>query len=183
MSIRKNENGNLMAVFRKADSSDAQIMAETRQKAWNAVYRGIYPDEMIDNYDLEFHAARDRKRISDPDTAVWLVMDGSSCVGYLCVGPCGFGRYKDFDFCLNSLYHLPGYQRAGLGRRAFELTCAECLRRGYDKFFCACNFHNHLARAFYEHMGGIIGKESTGHDNMAEDMIFYEFSLGDAKGA
>ena len=39
--------------FKKAEPTDAPLLAATRQKAWAATYRGIYPDEMIDQYDLE----------------------------------------------------------------------------------------------------------------------------------
>lgn len=132
---------------------------------------------MIDQYDLELFADRDRKRISNSENKVWLVMDGEDCVGYLVVGPCGFGIYKDFVFCLNSLYLLPLYQNMGLGRKAFELTVAECRRRGHNRFFCSCNPHNQNAVGFYEHMGGVIGVQSISHENRAEDAVYFEFTL------
>ena len=171
------ENKTPEIVFRKAAPADAPILTETRRRCWDAAYRGIYPDEMIDDYDYSRHGARDLARISDPENTVWLAMDGESCVGYLYVGPCGYGPYKDFAFCLNSLYFLPDYQHIGLGGRAFALAAAECRRRGYEKFFCGCNAHNHNARAFYAHMGGVLGAESDGHKNKAEDQVYYEFYL------
>ncbi len=163
--------------FRRAATDDAPLLAATRRKVWDATYRGIYPDEMIDRYDLELFTAGDEKRIANPENIVWLVMDGADCVGYLVVGPCGFGKYKDFAFCLNSLYLLPPYQKIGLGRKAFELTAAECRRRGLDKFFCSCSPHNRNAMGFYEHMGGVPGEQSLGHANKAEDAVYYEFLL------
>ena len=132
----KVENKTPEIVFRRAVPADAPILTETRRRCWDATYRGIYPDEMIDNYDYSRHGARDLARISDPENTVWLAMDGESCVGYLYVGPCGYGPYKDFAFCLNSLYFLPDYQHIGLGGRAFALAAAECRRRGYKKFLC-----------------------------------------------
>ena len=166
-----------MVEFRIARVSDAPILSATRKNVWDATYRGIYPDEMINQYDLELFTARDRKRISNPENKVWLVMDDENCVGYLGVGPCGIGRYKDFEVCLNSLYLLPQYQKLGLGRKAFDLTVAECRRRGLDKFFCSCSPHNHNAMEFYEHMGGVIGAQSLGHENRAEDAVYFEFLL------
>lgn len=173
----KVENGKLTIVFQEAVPEDASILTEIRRRCWDATYRGIYPDEMIDDYEYSSHSARDFARISDPENVVWLVMDGADCVGYLYVGPCAYGPYKDFAFCLNSLYFLPEYQHIGLGRRAFALVAAECRRRGYEKFFCGCNAHNRSARAFYEHMGGVLGAESAGHKNKAEDQVYYEFYL------
>ncbi len=173
----KDDNGALKIVFRKAVPEDAPTLAATRQKVWDATYRGIYPDEMIDCYDLSLFTERDAKRIANPENEVWLVMDGAACVGYLVVGPCGFGTYKDFDFCLNSLYLLPPYQKTGLGRKAFDLTVAACRSRGLDKFFCCCDPHNHNAMGFYEHMGGVLSAQDLGHANKAEDTVIFEFLL------
>ena len=166
-----------MAAFRIAEQKDAPILAATRQKVWDATYRGIYPDEMIEQYDLAFFTAKDYERISNPENKVWLAMDAELCVGYLVVGPCGFGKYKDFDFCLNSLYLLPAYQNIGLGRKAFGLTAAECCSRGRNKFFCRCSPYNLNAVGFYKHMGGILGAQSLGHLNKAEDAVYFEFLL------
>ena len=68
--------------FRRASPEDARLLAETRRRAWDTTYRGIYPDAMIDEYDLEAHTARDAARIADPANAVFLAMDGAECVGY-----------------------------------------------------------------------------------------------------
>ena len=45
--------------FRRATVDDVRTLTETRQKVWATTYRGIYPDEMIDQYDFDCHAARD----------------------------------------------------------------------------------------------------------------------------
>lgn len=58
--------------FRRASPEDARLLAETRRRAWDTTYRGIYPDAMIDEYDLEAHTARDAARIADPANAVFL---------------------------------------------------------------------------------------------------------------
>ena len=170
-----------MIAFTPARLEDAQRLAETRQKVWAATYRGIYPDEWIDAYDLAAHTAQDIRRIKNPENRVYLAMDGASCVGYLYFGPLTRGPYKDFQMCLNSLYFLPDYQGKGLGRRAFALVSAECRRRGIDKFYCGCHPDNLPARSFYIHMGGVLGRENLGHENRAEDSVEYEFYLGETE--
>ena len=60
--------------FRRASPEDARLLAETRRRAWDTTYRGIYPDAMIDEYDLEAHTARDAARIADPSNAVFLAI-------------------------------------------------------------------------------------------------------------
>ncbi len=168
---------NLNAEFQKAVPADAPLLAATRQKAWAAAYRGIYPDSMIDDYDFSFFIARDEQRIRDPEQLVYLLMDGAECGGYLVLGPPSYGTYKNFGFCLNALYFLPPWQGRGFGRQAFGMAAAECRRRGFDRFFCGCNAHNHKARAFYGHMGGHLGAARLGHANRAEDQVYFEFSI------
>lgn len=161
--------------FRRASPEDARLLAETRRRAWDTTYRGIYPDAMIDEYDLEAHTARDAARIADPANAVFLAMDGAECVGYFTYGPYTYGRYKDFALCLNSLYFLPGYRRMGLGRRAFAQLTEFCRERGIQKFFCGCNCHNLPAQAFYRAMGGVVGAVHGGHADRTEDQMYFEF--------
>ena len=165
--------------FRRATVDDVRTLTETRQKIWATTYRGIYPDEMIDQYDFDCHAARDVLRITDARNDVFLAWDGGRCVGYFYYGPCGYGSYRDFELCLNSLYFLPEYRRMGLGRRVFAQLKAVCRVRNIRKFFCGCSCHNAPAQAFYRKMGGVVGEIHDGHANKAEDILYFEFYLGE----
>lgn len=171
-----------MIQFVSATPEDAQLLSQTRQKVWAATYRGIYDDEKIDRYDFPFHIARDRKRMADPQNRYYLAMDGAHCVGYFYYGPeQNGGQYKDFQLCLNSLYFLPEYKGQGLGSRVFAHMREVCRERGLDKFFCCCNIHNTKAQGFYLKMGGVVGKIDGGHENKAEDQMYFEFYLGENK--
>lgn len=168
-------------VFRRARPDDAEMLARARHDAWDAVYRGIYPDAWIDGYDYAAQTARWRAQMQDASQEIWLVMDGRTCAGYFSFGAPSYGAYKDFSFCLNALYLLPPYQRMGLGRRIFEQVRCAARAHGADRFFCGCNIHNAPARRFYEKMGGTAGKIDGGHENRAEDQMYFEFYLGEAK--
>lgn len=95
--------------IRRAAVTDAELLAETRRSAWDATYRGIYPDAWIDEYDLAEQTQRERARLEQTDYMAYLVMDGGQCAGYFSYGAASHGGYKDFSFCLNSLYLLPPY--------------------------------------------------------------------------
>lgn len=165
-----------MIVFKRADYDDLPILAATRQKVWATTYRGIYPDEKIDHFDHNWHIARDRRRMEDPKQEYYLVMDGDACVGYFYYGT-PHVDYKDFIFCLNSLYFLPEYRGKGLGRRVFDLLHKVCAERGIDKFFNGCNIHNLPAQAFYLKMGGVVGLVDGGHSNKSEDQMYFEYTV------
>lgn len=164
---------------KKAVPKDAGILAQTRQIVWEETYRGIYPDTMLDEYDTNFHAQKDRNRMEIPEHSYYLFMHGSKCVGYFSFGPYNYGTYKDFTLCLNNLYILKDYQGRGLGKHAFAILRNYAAEQGIDKFFCGCNAHNFPAQGFYRHMGGQVGNISTGHLNKSDDIIHFEFFTGD----
>ena len=168
-----------MITIRKACTKDALLITKTRRMVWEQTYRGIYPDHKLDFYDYEFHLNRDTSLLQCPSQHYYLFMDQDRCVGYFSYGPYNYGQYKDFDLCLNSLYILEGYKGRGLGKRAFEQLCAFALAQGIHRFFCGCNVHNAKAQGFYRHMGGIPGTISTGHEDKSEDIIHFEFYLGE----
>lgn len=164
-----------MIEFRKAQGQDALTIVRTRQKAWNATYRGIYPDEAIDEFDYAWHWEMERRRLANPDFHCCLVMDGADCVGYFSYGKVRPGVWKDFSFRLHSLYILPPYQKAGLGKRIFLQIKEACLESGYGKMFLDCHPENRNALMFYQHMGGTIADMDAGHENPIEDTCTIEY--------
>ena len=91
---------------RKACAEDAPLLTSTRRLAWEQVYRGIYPDEKLDQYDFDHHLTRDSALLSDPEQHYFLFLDDDRCIGYFSYGPYNYGTYKDFKLCLNSLYEI-----------------------------------------------------------------------------
>ena len=165
-----------MIEFKRAGFEDLETLARTRQKVWATTYRGIYPDDAIDHFDLEWHMARDRGRMMDKGQEFYLVMDGEECVGYFYYGT-PHVPLKDHTFCLNALYFLPDYRGKGLGKRVFAMIRQICKERGITKFFNGCNTHNIPARGFYYKMGGVVEVINDGHCNHAEDQMYFEYDL------
>lgn len=168
-----------MIELRKATAADALLLAQTRRIVWEETYRGIYPDAMLDGYDVQFYANRDRERLEHPAHHFYLFMEGTVCVGYFSFGPYNFGSYKDFDLCLNNLYIRNGYKGLGLGKQAFACIRRHCTDQGISKFFCGCNAHNAPAIGFYKHMGGMQGNEPEAPENKSDDIIHFEFHIGE----
>lgn len=164
---------------RKATPEDAPLLAQTRRIVWEQTYRGIYPDEMLDGYNMEYHINRDRGYLLSPDQHYYLFLSDNRCVGYTSFGPCNYGKYRDFDLCLNSLYIIQGFKGMGLGKQAFARIREYAREKGIVKFFCGCNIHNLPAQAFYRHMGGTVGLVCGGHENRSEDIIHFEFHIGE----
>lgn len=168
-----------MIELRKASPEDARLLAQTRRIVWEETYRGIYDDSALDQYDVDEYTARDRKRMEDPAHVYYLFMDGQNCAGYFSFGPYNYGKYKDFDLCLNNLYILRSHKGMGLGRRAFETVTDYCRRNQIGRFFCGCNANNLPAVSFYRHMGGVAGDEPVRDVPKQDQIIHFEFYLGE----
>lgn len=173
-----------MIEFKRAVLADAAIIAITRQKAWDATYRGIYPDEMIDEFDLERHTLREKERLRNGNYQCFLVEDEGKCVGYFAYGIIREGIWKDFSFRLHSLYLLPQYQHKGLGKKIFSQVCESCVSIGRGRMYLDCHPANENALNFYRCMGGSITYINTGHTNPCEDEchIEFDFTKGEIHG-
>ncbi len=167
-----------MIELKKASQEDAALIAMTRIMVWKETYSGIYPEDLLQNYDPEIYALRDRERIASPGEQYFLFLDGEKCLGYFSFGPYHYGTYKDFTLCLNHLYILKSHQKLGLGREAFQTIRNFCREQGIDKFFCGCNANNHPAMAFYHHMGGVPGNEPRMDVPKQDQIVHFEFYLG-----
>ena len=167
-----------MIELKKASLEDAAKIARARILVWRETYTGIYPEEMLVNYDLEAYALHDRQRISQPEENYYLFLDGEECVGYFSFGPYHHGKYKDFSLCLNHLYIRKSHQKMGLGKEAFHTVRNYCREQGIDKFFCGCNANNFPAVAFYRYMGGVPGDEPRMDVPKQDQILHFEFYLG-----
>ncbi len=153
--------------FQKAEEKDADILVCLRKRIWLSTYRGIYPDELLDEYDAEYHKRRDLMRIRDTHYHVYLIVKEKP-IGYF------YFEHKQ-TLHIQSLYILKEHQREGIGTRVFSFIREYCRINGLKEFTCNCNEHNLSARGFYEHLGGKIIRIETGHENKREDQITYLF--------
>ncbi len=158
------------AVFVLAQPEDAEVLSELRRRVWATTYRGIYPDEMIDDFDYAFHHARNRAYIASDCFAVYLIKDGGEPIGYLILK-------KGNPLHLQSLYLLKAYRGQGIGRAAFDLVRQYCRNDGIEKFDLDCHPDNTGALAFYARMGGAIVSRDEGHERNEENGVRIVFSL------
>lgn len=156
--------------IRKAGAEDARLTAYLRRGAWLTTYRGIYPDELLDEFDITERAERDRAILLTPGNSGFIIeADGA---------PCGFMLLDEREgLYVAALYLLKEYRGLGIGSHAFGFIREIALRKGLSRFTCRCNSHNLPALAFYERMGGRELSRSDGHENRREDQVTLEFSV------
>jgi len=153
--------GDAMTV-RLAVVSDARAVASVHVRTWQAAYRGVIPDEILDNLSVE--ARTSTWEVAIPSGGVWVALAGDEIVGFAAAGP---SRDDDAPFELYAIYVLSSAWGTGLG---FEL--AEAALGDEPDVIVWVLDENTRARAFYERIGfqadGVTKTEPAGSVELKE---------------
>lgn len=93
-----------METFRIAKEIDAKVLAIVRQKSWEATYRGIYSNEVIDNFDYIFHEQKFVNQIRNPEIITYVIEVDGIIIGYFSIGIPFDRSTEDLGLYLYSLY-------------------------------------------------------------------------------
>ncbi len=156
--------------FVPVKESEVGLIGQLRQKAWSVTYRGIYPDEMLEKFDYDWHRERDLIRIRNPRFHHYFIQRIGRSVGYLTLK-------EDTILLIYSLYLLPEAQKQGIGKQAFSFVADFCAQRNLQEFSCHCQPDNTNAMDFYRHMGGAIVDRDEGNEERWQDTVVFRFNV------
>jgi len=159
-----------MISFIPACPGDEHVISHLRQQCWAATYRGIYPDDMIDQFDYAWHAERDLARIISEQFDVRIIVEDGQPIGYMTVQ---HGQPP----LLYSLYLLPAHQHRGIGRMAFARMREYCIEQKAPHFLCHCQPENAGALAFYRRMGGVIVARDAENKEAFMNSVTFRFPV------
>lgn len=166
-----------MNIFRPAVLADASILALLRRTVWDETYRGVYPDDLIDQFDFDFHTDKFAREINHPDHYVYIIEVRGEKAGYFTFSESHTPDENRYELHLNSLYVLSRYQRMGIGRTVISFIRQYCTERNFKSFYNSCNTHNKEAIKFYTRMGGRLFHEDSGHKEKIEDQSYFEYDI------
>ncbi len=133
---------------------DARELAGMHIQAWLECYRGIMPDTMLDNLDIESRARMWRRLLADAQSDVLLLRDRGKLVGFVDFGPCRDVDRIDGDTGeLRAIYVLKDWQGQGHGGRMIRECHRELARRGYNRSSLWVLRDNKPAVDFYQRYG------------------------------
>ena len=141
--------------IRKTTKNDVEELSRLKQTMWMQTYRGIYSDDVIDNFDYEKHKNKFLKLIDNPDINFYVVESDNKLIGYMTYG-LPTRPFRDYEQEIGLLYLLKEYQRNGIGRELFNIAFNGIKEKGYKEFFISCNKYNVNAQEFYKKMGGEV---------------------------
>lgn len=153
--------GDTKVSFRKATAEDCLALSELKKAVWNTTYKGIYPQERLDGYDVKKNEEIFRGIVANPEIEIYVAEDADEIVGFMTVGK-PYKLYEEYDQEVGLLYIRKDYQRKGIGRRFIDIAKAEVEAKGFDRFILSVNAQNAGAIAFYTAMGGEIVLDDGG---------------------
>lgn len=152
---------------REARLDDAAAIARVHVASWNAAYRGILPEHVLDRYDVGHRLDTRRRILQQPETLHLVAHDTTfgELVGFSDAGRARRpGPWHGEVYAIYLLHHA---RHHGLGRELFDHTMTWMRGRGMRSMIVWVLENNPHARAFYEALGGRaaarIGSTIAGH--------------------
>ncbi len=139
--------------YRRATIEDCFPIAELKGTVWNTTYRGIYPDESLDGYDVGKNELIIQKIVNNPEIEIYVAEDKGKIVGFMTCGK-PYKPFRHYEQEIGLLYILKEYQRQGIGRGFFDVARKQVKENGYKEFIVSVNSQNSNAIQFYRSMGG-----------------------------
>lgn len=145
---------NPSVTIRWADPADAPALADIHVRAWQAGYRGLLPDSLLDNLSAAERLPRWRERLTGSNELVLIAELGGQVAGWLVIGP---QRDGDLDPQrvgeIYAIYVDPDAWRRGCGRALLASALAELRAQGFVGANLWVLRSNERARRFYESQG------------------------------
>lgn len=163
-------------IIRLAVENDCKELSKLKKLVWETTYRGIYPDEKLDNYDYEKNEETFRKIINNNDIELYVIESNGNIIGYMDYGKPST-PFRDYKQEIGLLYLLKDYQKKGIGKKLFLLAYSKMKNKGYNNFFVSCNKYNLQAQKFYESMGGKIVHVDEDAIDKSISKIKYHFDI------
>jgi ribosomal protein S18 acetylase RimI-like enzyme len=145
-------------LIREALPGDAGAVALVQIKTWQHAYVSIFPKDKLTSLDRELvsREVRWEANISNQDSyPVFFVAENAEgeVIGFAGAGEQVKEEYPH-DAELYLIYVLPGYQRAGIGRRLFNAAAEKLILLGFTSLILWVLEQNEPSRNFYRKLGG-----------------------------
>ncbi|CAM2076950.1 MAG: GNAT family N-acetyltransferase [uncultured Clostridium sp.] len=160
--------------IRIASYEDCRSLALLKRIVWETTYRGIYPDEKIDKYDVDLNENKFKNMIKEQSQRLFVILSDSKIIGYISCGKI-MRAFDKHTHDIGLLYLLKEYQGKGIGRQMFEFAKKELKNQGITEFIVSCNKYNIPAQQFYKKMGGQIIKIDEDNEDKSIPQVKFQF--------
>ncbi|MCU6433005.1 GNAT family N-acetyltransferase [Undibacterium sp. Jales W-56] len=141
--------------LRRATVADAQAIAAVRIESWRATYRGIMPDDYLDEMKLDDSTAIWEKVLSAGNDAicVFVAIADNEIIGFAS-GMLLKEEKQGMHAELTAIYLRTAFQNSGIGQRMLQKVARTLQAMGASNMLVWVLTGNKAARQFYENFGG-----------------------------
>jgi GNAT superfamily N-acetyltransferase len=147
-------------LIRPAKVTDAGGMAFVHVRSWQETYRGLIPDEFLDNLPVERRAQKWMTTLANPDETYHLTFVAETKGKVM--GFANYGRERggdsEYQGELYAIYLLEEHQGRGIGRSLMQNVGDGLLAMGIESMLVWVLADN-PTRTFYERMGAFHMRE------------------------
>jgi ribosomal protein S18 acetylase RimI-like enzyme len=166
--------------IRRATPHDAHCIATIHVEAWQAAYRGVVPDSVLQRQSVEKRLAFWAKHLNSRSSHTLIAQDNGEVVGWIDFGIC---RDTDAqaDAEVYALYLDPTQLRRGIGSALWRAMLEQVTGDGQRRVAVWVLADHHPARRFYEAMSGNLDETNEKRelfDGMELREIRYWFDCG-----
>ena len=162
--------------YKIATMDDCYEIAKLKGEVWNTTYRGIYSDEVLDNYDIERNKRTFERIVSNPKISLYIAVNINKIVGFISFGE-PYRPFRQYKQDIGLFYILKEYQRIGIGKKLFLIAKDNIRNNGYNEFFVSVNKYNTNAINFYTAMGGEIIHTDDDNEDKKEAQIKIHYTI------
>ena len=150
-------------------------------RSWQAGYRGLLPDSLLDSLSAAARLPRWRERLTEPASRIMVAELNGQAAGWLVIGP---QRDEDLDAQrvgeIYAVYVDPDAWRHGCGAALLARAKAELCAQGFVEATLWVLRGNQRAIRFYEALGfwaDGASKVETNRDGVPFDEVRYRCTL------
>ncbi len=143
----------MKVMIRRATEADANQIAFIHINTWQTIYRGLIPDEILNNLSLTKREQEWQERLQ-AGVITWVIEYKNTLIGFASVCPT---RDADGDpkivAEISAIYLLPEFWRKGLGQQLCEVIIDNVSNNNFKEIVVWVLAGNNQARHFYEAVG------------------------------
>jgi ribosomal protein S18 acetylase RimI-like enzyme len=144
-------------IIRKAKIDDATGIAKVHVDSWRTTYKGIIPDDFLNNLSYEQRTELWKGNITKEDNYVIVAENNEGQIVGFADAWKRETNVVESSSDLTSIYLLKEYQGQGIGKKLFKELFEHFKQMGYGKIFVEVLEEN-KTRYFYEYYGAKLVK-------------------------
>ncbi len=161
-------------IIRQAKPQDAEGIARVRIETWRTAYKGIVPQDHLDQLSLTAITEQFQNLFKEEAPLIWVAEEGTEIVGFVFGGPERRDGAEAGE--VYAIYIMDSYQGQGIGTQLLQAVCQELYLQGKTTLILWVLEQNPY-RVFYERLGGeTAGTDTFNIDGVDLSLVSYRWA-------